>query len=112
MPFSQLGLHPELIKGIKAMGFSAPTPIQEQAIPVAMEGRDVLGCAQTGSGKTVAFALPILHRLLTHPKPGVRALILVPTRELAAQVETTFHDCGRFTSFKTALVIGGVGYQG
>jgi len=112
MPFSKLGLHQNLMQGIRAMGFTDPTPIQEQAVPLALKGGDVLGCAQTGSGKTVAFALPILQRLLDHPRPGLRALVLVPTRELAAQVETTFRDCGRFTPFRTALVIGGVGYQG
>ena len=112
MSFDQLSLHPEVLRAVKAMGFSEPTPIQSQSIPVALQGGDLLGAAQTGSGKTVAFALPILQRLLTHPKPGLRALVLVPTRELAAQVEQTFIDCGQFTSFKTALVIGGVGYQG
>src|SRR5690348_5486999 len=94
------------------MGFTEPTPIQLQAIPPAQKGRDILGCAQTGSGKTAAFALPILQRLLEHPKPGLRALVLVPTRELAAQVETTFRDCCRFAPIKIAVVIGGVGYEG
>lgn len=112
MAFTKLGLHPDLVRGTQAMGFTEPTPIQIQAIPLALKGIDVLGCAQTGSGKTAAFALPILHRLLEHPRPGLRALIIVPTRELAAQVETAFRDCGRFTPFKTALVIGGVGYHG
>lgn len=112
MPFSSLGLHPDLVKGVRAMGFTDPTPIQLQAIPIALEGHDILGCAQTGSGKTAAFALPILHHLLQKPKPGLRALIVVPTRELAAQVETSFRDCARFTDFKVALVIGGVGYHG
>jgi ATP-dependent RNA helicase RhlE len=86
-------------------------PIQEAAIPLALEGRDVMGCAQTGSGKTAAFALPILHHLLKEEKPGIRALVLVPTRELAAQVEKSFHECGRFTHLKTAVVIGGVGFS-
>ena len=112
MPFTKLGLHPDLLHAVRSMGFTAPTPIQERAIPPALEGRDVLGCAQTGSGKTAAFALPILHRLLTRPAHGTRALVIVPTRELAAQVETTFHDCGRFTSFKASVIIGGVGYHG
>ncbi|MBI4054875.1 MAG: DEAD/DEAH box helicase [Elusimicrobia bacterium] len=112
MPFSKLGLHPDLVRGVRAMGFTEPTPIQIQAIPLALQGRDVLGCAQTGSGKTAAFALPILHRLLKHTCPGPCALIIVPTRELAAQVETMFRDCGRFTPCKIAIVIGGVGYHG
>ncbi len=107
-----MGLHADIARGVRAMGWSDPTPIQTQAIPVALEGRDIMGCAQTGSGKTAAFALPVLHRLLEKPGQGLRALILVPTRELAAQVETSFRDCGRFTPFKVALVIGGVGYHG
>jgi ATP-dependent RNA helicase RhlE len=112
MPFARIGLHPELVRGVKAMGFAEPTPIQSQAIPVALAGGDLLGCAQTGSGKTAAFALPILHHLLSKPGRGLRALILVPTRELASQVETTFRDTGRFTNFRTAVIIGGVGYEG
>lgn len=96
------------------MNFTEPTPIQKSAIPVALTGRDILGCAQTGGGKTAAFALPILHRLLERgrsgPASGPRALVLVPTRELAAQVETAFRSCGRFTPFKLVVVIGGVSY--
>ena len=94
------------------MGFTTPTPIQAEALPPALQGADVLGCAQTGGGKTASFALPILQRLMAVSKPGVRALVLVPSRELAAQVETAFRDCGRFSPFKVALVIGGVGYHG
>ena len=111
MPFTQFNLHPHLVKAISALGFKAPTPIQGQAIPPALEGRDILGCAQTGSGKTVAFALPVLHHLLSKEGDGLRALILVPTRELATQVERTFKDCGRFTRCKTAVVIGGVSHS-
>lgn len=111
MPFTQFNLHPSLVKAITALGFKAPTPIQTQAIPPALEGRDILGCAQTGSGKTVAFALPVLHQLLTKEGDGLRALILVPTRELAVQVERSFKDCGRFTRFKTAVIIGGVSHS-
>ncbi len=111
-PFSKLGLHPDLVRGTAAMGFTAPTPIQEAAIPPALAGGDVLGCAQTGGGKTAAFALPLLQRLMAEHKPGVRALVLVPSRELAAQVETALRDCGRFAPLKVALVIGGVGYYG
>ncbi|MBI4396781.1 MAG: DEAD/DEAH box helicase [Elusimicrobia bacterium] len=116
MPFQQLGLHANLVRAVKAMNFTEPTPIQKGAIPVALQGRDILGCAQTGSGKTAAFALPILQRLLQNPhgdgKPGPRALVLVPTRELAAQVESSFRACAQFTPFKVAVVIGGVGYSG
>jgi ATP-dependent RNA helicase RhlE len=110
MPFSHFNLHSDLVRAITTLGFKSPTPIQAQAIPPALEGKDILGCAQTGSGKTVAFALPVLHHLLTHPGDGLRALILVPTRELASQVERTFRDCGRYTSFKTAVIIGGVSH--
>jgi ATP-dependent RNA helicase RhlE len=112
MSFSSFKLHPTLDRAVGVLGFKAPTPIQAQAIPPALEGRDILGCAQTGSGKTVAFALPILQRLLANDPGGLRALVLVPTRELAVQVERTFKDLGRFTSFKTAVVIGGVGHSG
>lgn len=111
MPFSQFNLHPSLVKAVTALGFKTATPIQTQAIPPALEGRDILGCAQTGSGKTVAFALPVLHQLLTKEGDGLRALILVPTRELAVQVERTFKDCSRYTRFKTAVVIGGVSHS-
>lgn len=111
MPFTQFNLHPSLVKAVTALGFKTATPIQTQAIPPALEGRDILGCAQTGSGKTVAFALPVLHQLLTKEGDGLRALILVPTRELAVQVERTFKDCSRYTRFKTAVVIGGVSHS-
>jgi ATP-dependent RNA helicase RhlE len=111
MPFNQFNLHPHLVRAVQTLGFKAPTPIQTQAIPPALEGRDILGCAQTGSGKTVAFALPVLHQLLSKDGDGLRALILVPTRELAVQVEKTFKECSRYTSFKTAVVIGGVSHS-
>ncbi|MBK8575421.1 MAG: DEAD/DEAH box helicase [Elusimicrobia bacterium] len=111
MPFSQFNLHPQLVKAITALGFKAPTPIQTQAIPPALEGKDILGCAQTGSGKTAAFALPVLHHLLTKNGDGLRALVLVPTRELAVQVERTFKECSRYTPFRTAVVIGGVSHS-
>ena len=111
MPFKSLGLHDDLVRAVKELGFTRPTPIQEQAIPVILEGRDVLGGAQTGTGKTAAFLLPILHRLLSHPgKGGSRALILTPTRELALQIEDDFKDLGRFTTLRGAAVYGGVGF--
>ena len=86
MPFNKLQLHPTLLKGIKELGYTRPTPIQEQAIPPGLEGRDVLACAMTGSGKTAAFLLPIIQRLMDKPRGTTRALILTPTRELAAQI--------------------------
>src|SRR5256885_9990885 len=91
MPFSGLGLHQDLLKGVRELGFARPTPIQTEAIPPAMEGRDLLACAQTGSGKTIAFLLPMLHRLMDKPRRTTRALILTPTRELAAQILEEFN---------------------
>ena len=109
MAFSKLGLSPTVVDGVKAMGYVEPTPIQLRAIPLVLAGRDVIGSAQTGTGKTAAFALPILSKLGQHA-PGPRALILEPTRELAAQVETAIHDYARFTNLRTTVVYGGVGY--
>ncbi|MBI4423677.1 MAG: DEAD/DEAH box helicase, partial [Elusimicrobia bacterium] len=111
MAFEELELHPNLMRAVEALGFQSPTPIQTQAIPLALEGRDVMGCAQTGSGKTAAYVLPLMQRMLAQPKPGLRALVLVPTRELAAQVLDSVRDLGRFTSLTAAAVIGGVGYK-
>jgi ATP-dependent RNA helicase RhlE len=109
MPFNQLGLSAGVLDGVKAMGYTQPTPIQLRAIPLVLSGRDVIGSAQTGTGKTAAFALPILSKLGSH-SAGPRALILEPTRELAAQVETSFRDYARFTDLKVTVVFGGVGY--
>ncbi len=97
------------MQGIKAMGYVDPTPIQLRAIPLVMAGHDVIGSAQTGTGKTAAFALPLLTKL-AEPAHGVRVLILEPTRELAAQVETAIRDFARFTKLRAAVVFGGVGY--
>jgi ATP-dependent RNA helicase RhlE len=97
------------VDGVKAMGYVEPTPIQLRAIPLVLAGRDVIGSAQTGTGKTAAFGLPILSKLGQHT-PGPRALVLEPTRELAAQVETAIHDYARFTNLRTTVVFGGVGY--
>jgi ATP-dependent RNA helicase RhlE len=110
MSFSALGLSENIIKGVKAMGYVEPTPIQLRAIPLVLSGKDVIGSAQTGTGKTAAFGLPILSKISQHNDVGPRVLILEPTRELAAQVETAFHDFARFTNLKTTVVFGGVGY--
>src|SRR5947209_3707172 len=111
MAFSKLGLAPAIVDGVKAMGYVEPTPIQLRAIPLILAGRDVIGSAQTGTGKTAAFALPILSKLEKHSADKhPRALILEPTRELAAQVETSFTNYARFTGLKVAVVFGGVGY--
>ncbi len=98
-----------MLEGVRAMGYVEPTPIQLRAIPLILAGQDVIGSAQTGTGKTAAFALPILSQLAQH-SPQPRLLVLEPTRELAAQVETAIHDFARFTNLRTAVVFGGVGY--
>jgi ATP-dependent RNA helicase RhlE len=109
VPFSQLGLSKPLVDGVKAMGYVDPTPIQLRAIPLIMEGRDVIGSAQTGTGKTAAFGLPILSKL-DRGNGVIRSLILEPTRELAAQVETAIRDFARFTDLHVGVIFGGVGY--
>jgi ATP-dependent RNA helicase RhlE len=108
MPFKALNLSEPVLRGVQAAGYSDPTPIQLRAIPLVLGGGDVVGSAQTGTGKTAAFALPILTRLVAHGK--TRVLVLEPTRELAAQVETAFRDFARFTDLRTVAVFGGVGY--
>ncbi|MBI3771904.1 MAG: DEAD/DEAH box helicase [Gammaproteobacteria bacterium] len=112
MSFNSLGLSAELVRAVSEKGYSEPTPIQRQAIPVILEGRDILAGAQTGTGKTAGFTLPILQRLSTQtPADGkrpVRALILTPTRELAAQVLESVRDYGKHTSLKSLAIFGGV----
>ena len=125
MSFNHFGLSPEVVRGTQAMGFVEPTPIQLRAFPLVLDGKDLIGTAQTGTGKTAAFALPILTLLAKHGGVGrskdsqtrlsalrglPASLVLEPTRELAAQVETAFRDYGRFTDLRVALVHGGVGY--
>ncbi len=109
MPFTQLKLHPNLLKGIKDLGFTRPTPIQADAIPPALAGRDVLACAMTGSGKTAAFLLPIAHHLIARPRGTTRALVITPTRELAAQILDDLNDLAVHTPISGAAVFGGVG---
>jgi len=109
MPFGALKLHPSLLTGIKELGFSKPTPIQSDAIPPALAGRDVLACAMTGSGKTAAFLLPILHQLLAKPRRTTRALVVTPTRELAAQIVQELNDLAVHTPVTGAAIYGGVG---
>ena len=106
--FEQLGLAPELLQAARDAGYEYPTPIQEQAIPLVLRGRDVIGLAQTGTGKTAAFTLPIIHRLLGGPERRVRALVLTPTRELAAQVKENFAAYAAHTSLRVTDVYGGV----
>ncbi|HMB81748.1 MAG TPA: DEAD/DEAH box helicase, partial [Vicinamibacterales bacterium] len=109
MPFTKLGLHPSLLQGLKDLGFTRPTPIQTDAIPPAMAGQDLLACAMTGSGKTAAFLLPILNGLLGKPRGTTRALVLTPTRELAAQIVEDLNDLAVHTPLTAAAVFGGVG---
>ncbi len=108
MPFSQLGLYSSIVRGAQALGYTQPTPIQAQAIPAVLSGKDLIASAQTGTGKTAAFVLPILNRLGPHRSTGPRVLILEPTRELAAQVEESVAKLGQFTDAKTVVLHGGV----
>ena len=112
MKFTELGLAPELLRAIGEQGYETPTPIQAQAIPVVLKGRDLMACAQTGTGKTAGFTLPILHRLATEKRNGprkIRVLILTPTRELAAQVEESVRTYGAHLPVKSLVMFGGVG---
>ena len=107
--FERFGLDTRLLRAIADCGYVTPTPIQEQALPPVLEGKDVLGLAQTGTGKTAVFALPILQRLLQGPRQVIRALVLAPTRELALQIDADFRSLGRHTPVKTTTIFGGVG---
>ena len=111
--FEQLNLNESILKAVTKEGYTNPTPIQEQSIPVILKGRDLLGCAQTGTGKTAAFAMPVLQLLHQEPaRPGtfrkVRALVLTPTRELAIQIEESFKAYGKFTGLSQLVIYGGV----
>ncbi|ERS83434.1 DEAD/DEAH box helicase [Halomonas sp. PBN3] len=114
MTFSELGLRAELLRAVEAQGYTTPTPIQRKAIPAVLKGGDLLASAQTGTGKTAGFTLPMLQRLADGPRPGkrqVRALVLAPTRELAAQVGESVADYGRHLTLKSHVIFGGVGQQ-
>jgi len=108
--FASLGLHESLLRAVGDLGFQRPTPIQEQAIPVVLSGRDLVATAQTGTGKTAAFVLPVMHRLLEHPHGKTRVLVLCPTRELAQQVEDDIRELARHTRLRSGTVYGGVGF--
>src|SRR6266550_6256231 len=118
-PFTALGLAPELLHAVRDAGYTHPTPIQQQAIPLALAGRDLIGLAQTGTGKTAGFTLPIVHNLISAPITDengksahrVRVLILTPTRELAAQVEESFRKYGKYTDLRVVPIFGGVGIE-
>jgi ATP-dependent RNA helicase RhlE len=109
VPFADLNLHPSLLRAIKELGYARPTPIQTEAIPPGLQGRDVLACAMTGSGKTAAFLLPILQKLIDTPRGATRALVLTPTRELAAQILEDVNELALHTPVTAASVFGGVG---
>src|SRR4051812_18222707 len=119
LSFSGLALAPQLLDAVRDAGYTHPTPIQEEAIPLALAGRDLIGLAQTGTGKTAGFTLPIIHNLITTPLTDekgepvhrVRVLILTPTRELAAQVEESFRKYGKHTDLRVVPVFGGVGLE-
>ncbi|MCA1593320.1 MAG: DEAD/DEAH box helicase [Acidobacteria bacterium] len=107
MDFSQLGLQPALVRGCEALGYTEPTPIQTQAIPVVLSGSDLIGCAETGTGKTAAFLLPTIQRMMDTPRPGVRVLVLAPTRELATQIEASYKELAPKKAARCARIIGG-----
>ncbi|MGH9870308.1 MAG: DEAD/DEAH box helicase [Candidatus Polarisedimenticolia bacterium] len=108
MSFSSFNLEPSIHRGIDAAGYTEPRPIQAATIPAALEGRDIMGLAQTGTGKTAAFALPIISRLLAAKRPGPRALVVAPTRELATQIAEEIRTLARFTPLKISTLFGGV----
>lgn len=107
MTFKELQLHPTLLNGLDSIGFSEATPIQEQAIPLILKGDDLIACAQTGTGKTAAYLLPVLHKILEHPQTEVHTLILSPTRELALQIDQQIEGLSYFTSVSSAAIYGG-----
>jgi ATP-dependent RNA helicase RhlE len=107
-PFDAFGLHDALLRAVSEAGYVEPRLIQAQTIPAVLEGRDVLGLAQTGTGKTAAFALPILHRLIQKPSRGPSVLVVAPTRELAMQIDADFHKLGKHTRVRTTTIFGGV----
>jgi len=115
MTFDQFGLRAELLDAVRASGYTTPTPIQEQAIPAVLEGSDLLAAAQTGTGKTAAFMLPLLERLAGHRPEGkrrpVRLLVIAPTRELAAQIHDSVKQYGTHLPLRSAVIFGGVGMQ-
>ena len=109
MPFKAFGLHPALVQATRNIGYTEPTPVQTQAIPAALAGRDLIATAQTGTGKTAAFLLPILHQLLGLPRGTSRALVITPTRELAQQIDSVGRAFAAHTPLRTGLLVGGAG---
>ena len=115
MQFHSLNIIEPILKSLQEEGYTTPTPIQAQAIPIVLKGTDLLGCAQTGTGKTAAFAIPILQLLSANytneKKRKIRSLIVTPTRELAIQIEESFKNYGRHTNLKCTVIFGGVGQK-
>ena len=107
MKFSELSLHPSVMEGLDAMGFEEATPIQEQAIPALIEGRDLVGCAQTGTGKTAAFLIPVIEHVVKSKNTGVKALVIAPTRELAVQIDQQLQGLGYFAGISSIAIYGG-----
>ena len=111
MNFTELKLNPELVRACELLGYTEPTPIQKEAIPVVLTGADLIGCAGTGTGKTAAFLLPIIQRLMETKRPGVRVLVIAPTRELALQIEASYRELAPRKSPRCATLIGGTGME-
>jgi ATP-dependent RNA helicase RhlE len=111
MPFDQFGLSSQLVRNIRRLGYTDPTPIQHEAIPAVLAGGDLVATAQTGTGKTAAFLLPILHKMLVKPQPSAATLVLAPTRELAHQIGQVFKDLAAETGLRSAIVIGGANFD-
>src|SRR5918992_494123 len=110
MNFAELGLTPALARRCESLGYTEPTPIQRRAIPVVFTGADLIGCAETGTGKTAAFLLPAIQRMTERPRPGVRLLVLAPTRELATQIGTSYRELTpKKGAPRCATLIGGTG---
>jgi ATP-dependent RNA helicase RhlE len=107
MNFSELGLAPTQVSACESLGYKIPTPIQRQAIPIILTGRDVIGCAETGTGKTAAYLLPILQRFSESVRPGLRVLVLAPTRELALQIQENYTALNQVKSNRSVIAIGG-----
>src|SRR4051794_26462634 len=107
MPFDKMGLHPNLVQAVREMRYEEPTPIQAEAIPAILTGRDLIATAQTGTGKTAAFLLPILHQLLDLPRGTTQALIITPTRELAQQIDDVCLGLAYHTGLRVGILVGG-----
>src|SRR6266496_3402557 len=111
MNFSQMGLASAQLRACESLGYKEPTPIQGQAIPVILSGRDLIGCAETGTGKTAAFLLPIIQKISESPRPGIRVLVLAPTRELALQIQKNYGELNSVKANRSVIMIGGANIQ-